>query len=98
MANAAWLGAIVLFILALGGLSHPDSAKRGNLFGMLGMAVALLATLLAAVTDNLVLLAAGLAAGAAIGLWLARRVQMTQMPELVALLHSFVGLAAVFVG
>lgn len=98
MTAAAWLGAIVLFILALGGLSHPDSAKRGNLFGMLGMAVALLATLLAAVTANFVLLAVGLAAGAAIGLWLARRVQMTQMPELVALLHSFVGIAAVFVG
>ena len=98
MTDAAWLGAIVLFILALGGLSHPDSARRGNLFGMLGMAVALLATFLAAVTANYLLLIATLVVGAAIGLWLARRVQMTQMPELVALLHSFVGLAAVFVG
>ena len=98
MTEAAYLGAIVLFILALGGLSHPDSARRGNLFGMLGMAVALIATLLAAVTANYVLLVTSFAIGALLGLWLARRVQMTQMPELVALLHSFVGIAAVFVG
>ncbi|MGD8810966.1 MAG: NAD(P)(+) transhydrogenase (Re/Si-specific) subunit beta, partial [Gammaproteobacteria bacterium] len=52
MTSAAWLGAIVLFILALGGLSHPESARRGNLFGMLGMGVAVLATWLAAVTAN----------------------------------------------
>lgn len=98
MTEAAYLGAIVLFILALGGLSHPDSARRGNLFGMLGMAVALIATLLAAVTSNYLVLIGSFAVGAALGLWLARRVQMTQMPELVALLHSFVGIAAVFVG
>jgi NAD(P) transhydrogenase subunit beta len=98
MTSAAWLGAIVLFILALGGLSHPESARRGNLFGMLGMGVAVLATLLAAVTANYILLITALLVGGGVGLWLARRVQMTQMPELVALLHSFVGLAAVFVG
>ena len=98
MADAAWLGAIVLFILALGGLSHPDSARRGNLFGMLGMAVALFAALFAAVNANYAVLIGSLVLGAATGLWLARRVQMTQMPELVALLHSFVGAAAVFVG
>ncbi|MGD2167171.1 MAG: NAD(P)(+) transhydrogenase (Re/Si-specific) subunit beta, partial [Gammaproteobacteria bacterium] len=98
MTQAAWLGAIALFILALGGLSHPDTARRGNLFGMLGMGIALLATLIAAVTANYLLLLGAFVIGAAIGLWLARRVQMTQMPELVALLHSFVGIAAVFVG
>ncbi len=98
MAEAAWLGAIILFILALGGLSHPDSARRGNLFGMLGMAVALMATLYAAASGNYLLLTGAFVIGAGIGLWLARRVQMTQMPELVALLHSFVGIAAVFVG
>ncbi len=98
MTSAAWLGAIVLFILALGGLSHPESARRGNLFGMLGMAVAVLATIVAAVHANYVLLVAALLIGGSLGLWLAKRVQMTQMPELVALLHSFVGIAAVFVG
>lgn len=98
MTDTAFLGAIVLFILALGGLSHPDSARRGNLFGMLGMGVALVATLVGFVTANYVLLLGAFAIGAAIGFWLARRVQMTQMPELVALLHSFVGIAAVFVG
>jgi len=98
MTSAAWLGAIVLFILALGGLSHPESARRGNLFGMLGMGVAVLATMVAAVSANYVLLVAALLIGGSLGLWLAKRVQMTQMPELVALLHSFVGIAAVFVG
>jgi NAD(P) transhydrogenase subunit beta len=98
MMTAAYLGAAVLFILALGGLSHPESARRGNLYGMLGMGLALLATMAGVVTANRVLLAGALALGAALGLVLARRVKMTQMPELVAILHSLVGLAAVLVG
>lgn len=96
--SVAYIGATILFILALGGLSHPETARRGNLFGMIGMALALFATIFGVVTDNYTLLIVMLVAGGAIGLQLARRVQMTQMPELVAILHSLVGLAAVFVG
>jgi len=98
LVTAAWLGATVLFILALGGLSHQETARRGNVYGMLGMAVALLATVLGIVTANYWMLFAALAAGGAIGLVLARKVRMTEMPELVAILHSLVGLAAVLVG
>ena len=96
--TAAYIGATVLFILALGGLSHPETARRGNLYGMLGMGIALLATILVAVNANYLALAGALIAGGVAGLVLARRVQMTQMPELVAILHSLVGLAAVLVG
>ncbi len=96
--SVAYIGATILFILALGGLSHPESARRGNLFGMIGMALALFATIFGVVTDNFTLLIVMLVVGGAVGLQLARRVQMTQMPELVAILHSLVGLAAVFVG
>ena len=95
--TASYVGATILFILALGGLSNQETARRGNLFGMIGMAVALIATM-SAVTANLEILIAGLLIGATIGLVLAKRVQMTQMPELVAMLHSLVGLAAVLVG
>jgi len=98
LVTAAYIGATILFILALSGLSHPETARRGNLYGIAGMGIALLATIFGVVTDNYALLIGGLVIGAAIGLMLARRVQMTQMPELVAILHSLVGLAAVFVG
>ncbi len=98
LVTIAYLGAAVLFILALGGLSRQDTARQGNLYGMLGMAIALLATIASAVTANYLVLAAALVLGGAIGLVLARRVQMTQMPELVAILHSLVGLGAVLVG
>ena len=98
LVTAAYIGATILFILALSGLSHPETARRGNLYGISGMGIALLATIFGVVTDNYALLIGGLVIGAAIGLMLARRVQMTQMPELVAILHSLVGLAAVFVG
>jgi NAD(P) transhydrogenase subunit beta len=94
----AYIGATILFILALGGLSSPETARRGNLYGMAGMAIALIATILGKVTTNYGLLIGGVIIGGSIGLVLARRVQMTQMPELVAILHSLVGLAAVFVG
>ena len=93
----SYLAATMLFILALGGLSHPESARRGNVYGMAGMAIAILATV-AGVTANFVWLIPAVAVGGAIGLLLARRVRMTQMPELVAILHSLVGLAAVLVG
>ena len=96
--TAAYIGATILFILALGGLSSQESSKRGNIYGMSGMALALIATVLGVVTANYMYLVVALAAGSVIGLVLAARVQMTQMPELVAILHSLVGLAAVLVG
>src|SRR5690606_33425233 len=96
--TAAYIGATVLFILALGGLSNQETARRGNFYGMLGMGIALLATIVGVVSDNHGILIGALVVGGALGLLLARRVQMTQMPELVAILHSLVGLAAVLVG
>lgn len=98
LVTVAYIGATILFILALGGLSNPETARRGNVYGMTGMGIALLATIFGVVSGNYGLLIGGLVIGAAIGLALARRVRMTQMPELVAILHSLVGLAAVFVG
>ena len=102
-AQAAYIVAALLFILALAGLSKHETARAGNVFGMAGMAVALVATIALAVDRDiegagLALLAGAMAVGAAIGLWRARVVEMTGMPELIALLHSFVGLAAVLVG
>ncbi|MGL5809666.1 MAG: Re/Si-specific NAD(P)(+) transhydrogenase subunit beta [Nocardioides sp.] len=110
--QATYLIAAVLFIAALAGLSKHETAKRGNLAGMAGMALALFATVLLAarnaaldpigqlrpVGTTMVLIAVPILIGAAIGLWRARTVEMTGMPELVAILHSFVGLAAVLVG
>ena len=98
LVTVAYIGATILFILALGGLSNPETARRGNVYGMTGMAIALLATIFGVVTANHTILIAGLIVGGGIGFVLAKRVQMTQMPELVAILHSLVGLAAVFVG
>ena len=96
--TVSYIGATILFILALGGLSNPETARRGNLYGIIGMSIALLATVFGVVSANYALLLGGLLIGGSIGLLLARRVQMTQMPELVAILHSLVGLAAVLVG
>ena len=93
-----YLASAVLFIQALGGLSHPESARRGNLYGIIGMSLSLLATVIGVVSANYTILLGGLVVGGAVGLVAARRVQMTQMPELVAILHSLVGLAAVLVG
>jgi H+-translocating NAD(P) transhydrogenase subunit beta len=97
LVTASYVGATILFILALGGLSNQETARRGNVYGMLGMLIALIATM-AGVTGNMGYLIVALLVGGSIGLILARRVQMTNMPELVAILHSFVGLAAVLVG
>ncbi|MGI9233792.1 MAG: Re/Si-specific NAD(P)(+) transhydrogenase subunit beta [Woeseiaceae bacterium] len=96
--TASYIAATILFILALGGLSNQETARRGNWYGITGMAIALVATVLGVVTANYGLLLIALLIGGSIGLLLARRVQMTQMPELVAILHSLVGLAAVAVG
>jgi NAD(P) transhydrogenase subunit beta len=96
--QAAYVAATILFILALGGLSNQETARRGNLYGILGMSIALIATIIGIVTRNYWLLVIAIAAGGFVGLKLARGVQMTQMPELVASLHSLVGLAAVLVG
>ncbi|MFW2368807.1 MAG: Re/Si-specific NAD(P)(+) transhydrogenase subunit beta [Desulforhopalus sp.] len=96
--TVSYIGATILFILALGGLSKQETSRRGNYFGMVGMAMALLATIIGIVSDNYLLLFGGVAIGGTIGLILAKKVEMTQMPELVAILHSLVGLAAVLVG
>jgi len=102
-AQAAYIVAGLLFILALAGLSKHETARVGNTFGMVGMAVALVATIGLALdrdieASGLALLIGAMVVGAAIGLFRARVVEMTGMPELIALLHSFVGLAAVLVG
>ncbi|MEJ2455028.1 MAG: NAD(P)(+) transhydrogenase (Re/Si-specific) subunit beta [Candidatus Thiodiazotropha sp.] len=93
----AYLISAVLFILALKGLTHPASARRGNYLGMIGMGIAIVATLLGNEVRSYGFIIAGVAAGAVIGSVLAARVQMTAMPQLVAALHSFVGMAAVLV-
>jgi NAD(P) transhydrogenase subunit beta len=94
----SYIIATILFILALGGLSNQETARRGNWYGIIGMAIALVATIWGIVTQAYVELIVALLIGGSIGLIAARRVQMTQMPELVAILHSLVGLAAVAVG
>ncbi len=100
LTTVAYIGATILFILSLGGLSNPESSRRGNLYGMIGMTIAVLATVLGPRVSaaGLGWIAAALVVGGAIGLYLARTVQMTQMPELVAFMHSLVGLVAVVVG
>jgi NAD(P) transhydrogenase subunit beta len=102
VATAAYIVAALLFILSLAGLSKHETAKQGLTYGIVGMVIAMLATI-AVVLDvaeslSLILLAVALAIGAVIGLWRAKVVEMTGMPELIALLHSFVGMAAVLVG
>ena len=94
----AYIAASALFILSLGGLSQQETARRGNVYGIVGMLIALVATAAAMNVGGLPVLAAALVPGLVIGAILASRVQMTSMPELVAILHSFVGLAAVLVG
>jgi NAD(P) transhydrogenase subunit beta len=96
--QVSYIIATILFILALGGLSNQETARRGNWYGIVGMAIALVATLAGDVTQNFGYLIVALLAGGTVGIIAARRVQMTQMPELVAILHSLVGLAAVAVG
>jgi NAD(P) transhydrogenase subunit beta len=94
----AYIAASALFILSLGGLSNQETARQGNLFGIIGMAIAFIATALSAQVNGYGVLIGAIVPGAIIGSVLAARVAMTSMPELVAILHSFVGLAAVLVG
>ncbi len=98
MITVAYIAASILFILALGGLSNQETARRGNLYGIIGMLVAIVATVLGAQVTGYATIIGCMVVGGAIGGFLAKRVEMTEMPELVAILHSFVGLAAVLVG
>lgn len=100
LATVAYLGAAILFILSLGGLSNPESSRRGNLYGMVGMALAVLATVFGPRVSpaGIPWIVGALVVGGSIGLYAAKTVKMTQMPELVALMHSLVGLAACLVG
>ncbi len=100
LATISYVGATILFILSLGGLSNPESSRRGNLYGIVGMTIAVLATVFgpSVTAKGIPYIVGAMLAGAAIGLYAARVVRMTQMPELVALMHSLVGLAAVLVG
>ena len=100
LATVAYIGAIILFILSLGGLSSPESSRRGNLYGMIGMTIAVLATVFGprVTMAGIPWIIGAMVVGGSIGLYAARKVQMTQMPELVALMHSLVGLAACLVG
>ncbi|KFG68877.1 NAD(P)(+) transhydrogenase (Re/Si-specific) subunit beta [Microvirga sp. BSC39] len=98
LVSAAYVAAAVLFILSLGGLSGQESAKRAVWYGIAGMALAVGATVFGPGVGNYAVIAAMLVIGSAIGWYVAKKVAMTEMPQLVAALHSFVGLAAVFIG
>ncbi len=100
LATVSYIGATILFILSLGGLSNPETSRRGNLYGMIGMTIAVLATVFGPQVTKAGYgwIVGAMAVGAVVGIIAARTVKMTQMPELVALMHSLVGLAAVLVG
>jgi NAD(P) transhydrogenase subunit beta len=98
LVTMAYLVSGIFFILSLGGLSKQETARRGNIYGIVGMTIAVVATFLSGKVSNFELLVPLMLGGAIIGAVMARRVEMTSMPELVAILHSFVGLAAVLVG
>jgi NAD(P) transhydrogenase subunit beta len=100
LATVSYIGATILFILSLGGLSNQQTALRGNLYGMIGMTIAVLATVFGPQVTGAGIpwIIGAMVIGGSIGLYAARTVQMTQMPELVALMHSMVGLAAMLVG
>ena len=98
LVTISYLAACILFILSLGGLSSPETARRGNLYGMVGMAIAILATIFSGSVTTYGVLILAMLIGGSIGAFAAAKVKMTEMPELVAMLHSFVGMAAVLVG
>jgi len=100
LSTVAYIGATILFILCLGGLSNQETSRRGNLYGIIGMTIAVVATIFGVqvMPAGLPYIIVAMVVGAAVGLYAARTVQMTQMPELVALMHSLVGMAAVLVG
>jgi NAD(P) transhydrogenase subunit beta len=96
--TVSYIGAAILFILSLAGLSQQETARRGNIYGVIGMVVAIVVTIFGIRSGNYAVLFPAMIVGALIGVFVASRVEMTQMPQLVAMLHSFVGLAAVLVG
>ncbi len=100
LATVSYIGATILFILSLGGLSNPESSRRGNLYGIIGMAIAVLATVFGPRVSmaGIPWIIAAMVVGGSVGIYAARKVQMTQMPELVALMHSLVGLSACLIG
>ncbi|MGE3772594.1 MAG: Re/Si-specific NAD(P)(+) transhydrogenase subunit beta [Gammaproteobacteria bacterium] len=98
LVTVSYIASTILFILSLGGLSNPETSRRGNYYGMAGMAIAVIATVLGPKVTSVVPIVIAMLIGGSIGLTAARRVQMTQMPELVAAMHSLVGLAAVLIG
>ena len=98
LVTMSYIVATILFILSLSGLSHQETSRRGNYYGMLGMAIAIIATTFSGAVNSYAILVCALLIGGAIGTKLALKVQMTQMPELVAIMHSLVGMAAVLVG
>lgn len=98
MVTASYIIASILFILSLGGLSHQETARRGNLFGIVGMAIAIIATVSSDAVTGYTAIVVMMLIGGAAGTYVAIKVEMTAMPQLVAMLHSFVGLAAVLVG
>jgi NAD(P) transhydrogenase subunit beta len=100
LSTVSYIGATILFILSLGGLSNPETSRRGNLYGIIGMALAVLATVFGSkvTAAGIPYIIAAMAVGGFVGVYAARTVQMTQMPELVALMHSLVGAAAALVG
>ena len=98
LVTAAYIVAAILFIFSLAGLSKHETSQQGNYYGIAGMAIALVATILGPDSSNVAWILLAMVIGGAIGIRLAKKVEMTEMPELVAILHSFVGLAAVLVG
>ena len=98
LVQAAYIVAALFFILSLAGLSKQESAKSGNYYGIAGMTIALLATIFSPGSEGFVWIIIAMLIGGAIGIHFAKKVEMTEMPELVAILHSFVGMAAVLVG
>ena len=98
LVTMSYIVATILFILSLSGLSNQETARKGNYYGMLGMAIAIVATALSATVSSYVILIIALLIGGFIGTKAALKVEMTQMPELVAIMHSLVGMAAVLVG
>ncbi len=98
LVTVSYIASTILFILSLGGLSNPETSRRGNYYGIAGMAIAVLATVLGPKVTSVVPVIVAMLVGGSIGITAAKRVQMTQMPELVALMHSLVGLAAVLIG
>ncbi|MDD2915047.1 MAG: Re/Si-specific NAD(P)(+) transhydrogenase subunit beta [Gallionella sp.] len=100
LATVSYIGATILFILSLGGLSHPETSRRGNLYGMIGMTLAVLATIFGprVTMAGIPWIVGAMVVGGSVGIYAARKVKMTEMPELVALMHSLVGLAAALVG